>query len=177
MPKGIRINNSTIRLLKGDIADLETDSIVFYARDDLTLGSGFGTAINIRGGPTVRKELQELGPLRVTEVVATTAGDMKTKHIVHADGPKFQEENMERKLETTIANAMKCAEEKGAQSIAFPPMGSGFYGVPLDTSARVTVRTIARYMKETTGLREIVICVIDNREHDAFLAELDNLIQ
>jgi O-acetyl-ADP-ribose deacetylase (regulator of RNase III) len=87
------MKNGAITIVKGDITNIEIDSFVFYARDDLKLGSGFGNAIAMRGGPAVRKELEKHGPLKVTEAIATTAGDMKAKFIIHADGPKFQEEN------------------------------------------------------------------------------------
>ena len=52
-----KIKNTTVRLLRGDIADLEIEAFVYYAREDLALGSGFGGAISVRGGPTIQEEL------------------------------------------------------------------------------------------------------------------------
>ncbi len=48
-------NGKTIRLMKGDVTDLEVDAFAFYAAEDLSLGSGYGTAIAVRGGPRSRK--------------------------------------------------------------------------------------------------------------------------
>ena len=56
-----KINGKTIRLIKGDLTDLDVDAFTFYATEDLALGSGYGTAITIRGGPKIQEELQTLG--------------------------------------------------------------------------------------------------------------------
>ena len=61
------VETEQIELIKGDITLLEVDALVFYAEPNLELGSGFGTAISIRGGPTIKKELEELGPLETGE--------------------------------------------------------------------------------------------------------------
>ncbi|MEN8264923.1 MAG: macro domain-containing protein [Nitrospirota bacterium] len=172
MQDKIQIKKSTLRLIIGDITDLNIDTFVFYAKNDLALGSGFGSAINLRGGPSIRKELENLEPIKVTEAVITSAGDMKARHIIHAAGPKFQEEDTEDKLKLTIKNALKLAEERGLKSMAFPPMGSGFYGVPIDVSARITIQSITEYLNNGAGIEEVVICAMDSREYEPFLAQL-----
>lgn len=170
-----QIKNSTLSVIKADVTATEIDAFVFYARDDLKLGSGFGNAIALRGGPSIRKELENLGPLKVTEVVVTTAGNMKAKHIIHANGPKFQEENIEQKLKTTINNVLKAAESNGIESIAFPPMGAGFYGMPIDASAKITLETIAEYLSKGSEIKDVVVCANDTREYNALAPALQGL--
>jgi O-acetyl-ADP-ribose deacetylase (regulator of RNase III) len=167
-----RINGATLRLVKCDITDLEVDAFVYYARPDLKLGSGFGTAIAMRGGPSVQEALNEIGPRRLTEAVVTAAGEMKAKFIIHAIGPAFQEEDLDSKLRQTIRNVLKEAEAKGITQIAFPPMGAGFYGVPLADSARITLGTISEYLSHNSNINDIVICLLDNREYQPFHEEL-----
>lgn len=171
MADEVKIKNSTLRLAQGDITDLEIQSFVFYAQHDLALGSGYGTAIAIRGGPKVSEELKKMSPLETTQAVISGAGGMKAKHIIHAVGPRFQEENTEGKLRTTILNVLALAEENGIEAIAFPPMGSGFYGVPLDVSARITLETIREYLAGQTKIREVVICLLDRREYKPFQSQ------
>jgi len=125
-----QIRQTTLRLERGDITDFEVEAIVFYAREDLKLGAGFGNAIAVRGGPAIQKELEKLGPAQVTDVFVTGAGNMKTKYILHAVGPKFQEESLEKKLTETVAKALQAADAKGIRQIAFPPMGAGFTACP-----------------------------------------------
>lgn len=172
-----QIKNSTLSVIKADVTDTEIDAFVFYARNDLKLGSGFGNAIALRGGPSIRKELENLGPLKVTDVVVTTAGTMKAKHIIHACGPKFQEENTEQKLKTTIINVLKAAEANGIESIAFPPMGSGFYGVPLDASAKITIGTIAEYLGKGSEIKNVVVCANDTREYKVLAPIIQEMIK
>lgn len=175
MADSIKVKNCNLRLLKGDITDLDIESFVYYAREDLALGSGFGTAISIRGGPTIQKELNEIGNIKITEAVVSSAGEMKAKYIIHANGPKFQEENLSEKLKATIINSFKKAEEKGIKAIAFPPMGAGFYGVPLEQSAEITLNTIKEYLLGDTKLDDVVVCLLDNRDYIPFEKKLSSM--
>jgi O-acetyl-ADP-ribose deacetylase (regulator of RNase III) len=162
------IENCTLRLVQQDITDFEVEAIVFYARPDLSLGSGFGSAITRRAGPAVKAELDKIGSIKPTEAAITAAGEMKTRYIVHAAGPAFQEEQLEEKLRSTILNSLRCAEEKGIRQIAFPPMGAGFYGVSLPACREIMIRTIREHLAKGGAMREIVICANDPREYRAF---------
>ncbi|MHC5081498.1 MAG: macro domain-containing protein [Planctomycetota bacterium] len=173
--ESVQVNKSTVRAMKGDIADLEVEAFVFYASPDLAIGSGFGTAISARGGPSIEKELKELSPVSLGEAVVTAAGKMKAKHIIHAVGPRFQEEEIEGKLRTTVLNALKRADEKGIVQVAFPAMGAGFYGIPIADCARVMVDTIQGYLKGETKIREVIFCLVDSREFAPFQKQLATL--
>lgn len=169
------VNQGVIRLAKEDITTLAVEAFVFYARSDLELGPGFGSAITRRGGPTVKKELDAVGSIPLTDAVITSGGNLAAKHIVHAVGPTFQEEGLEEKLRATIVSALKRAEERGITQIAFPPMGAGFYGVPLPLCAELMVTTIASHLSTETAIREVVLCANDQREFNAFTAALATL--
>lgn len=167
------IDQSVIRLEKGDLTAMEIEAIVFYASPDLVLGSGFGSAIAARGGMSIQEELKPYGTISTGEAVVSSAGELNSKYIVHAVGPRFQESDTEGKLRLTIKNALKAAEEKGIRKIAFPPMGTGFYGVPLNLCAKVMVDEINNCLADHSSFEEIVICVLDNREFNAFQTFMD----
>lgn len=167
-----KINNSMLRLVMTDITTLEVESFVFYAQHNLALGAGFGTAIAVRGGPSIQRELDSLGPVETTEVVVSSAGEMKADYIIHAVGPRFQEEDLESKLKTTVENCLQAALGKELKQIAFPPMGAGFYGVPLDLSARITLGTIEEFLSGQTGISEVIVCLMDQREYQPFRKQL-----
>ncbi len=173
MPDEIRIKESTIRLTRGDITDLEVESFVYYARSDLALGSGYGNAISMRGGPSIQEELNKLTPVNTTGAVISEAGNLKAKYIIHAVGPKFQEPDLENKLRETILNSLKLADEKRIAQLAFPPMGTGFYGVPLTVSADVTISAITEHLSNNTGIKEVIICLLDTREYTPFQKRLN----
>jgi O-acetyl-ADP-ribose deacetylase (regulator of RNase III) len=172
MPDQVQVKDATLRVVREDITLYETDAFVYYAQNDLQLGTGFGAAIAVRGGPSIQQELNEMGPVETCQVVISGAGKLPATYILHAVGPKFQEEEIEAKIETTVSNALATADEKGIQRIALPPMGRGFYGVPLAASAKLTVDAVKKYLGGETKIREVVICVNDHAEVDAIQANL-----
>jgi O-acetyl-ADP-ribose deacetylase (regulator of RNase III) len=164
-----------IRIVKDDITTLEVDAFVFYASPDLLLGAGFGNAISMRGGPAIQEELKKFGSVETGAAVTTSGGELKAKYIVHAVGPRFQEADTERKLKAVTLNALKQAESKGVERLAFPTMGTGFYGIPLDVSAKVTLGAIREYLANGhTKLKEVVICARDTRDVKPFQAVLES---
>jgi len=161
-----------LRLLKEDVTLIDVDAFVYYARHDLVLGSGFGGAISARGGPDIQPELDALAPVETCDVVVSGAGELKARHIFHAVGPRFQEEDTEPKLRKTIQNVLAAASGKGIRSLAFPPMGAGYYGIPLDDCARVMIEEIRAHLDGKTSLEDVVICVQDLREQEPFMARM-----
>jgi len=170
--EGTRINQTAVRLIRDDITDLDIDAFVFYAQNDLVLGSGFGNAITVRGGPNVQKELDELAPVETGEAVVSDAGGLKAKYVIHAVGPKFQEADTETKLHATMLNALKRADENGVEQLAFPAMGAGYYGILPGTCAKVMIDALRDYLRAETGIREVIICVFDTPQYDAFKSAL-----
>ncbi len=164
----VPLHGRLLRLIKDDLTALDVEAFVFYARPNLELGSGFGSAITRRGGPAIKKELDAIGSIAVTEAVVTTGGNLKAAHIVHAAGPAFQEPDIEAKLRATIVHALRAAEARGISQLALPAMGAGFYGVPLPVCVRIMVETLTKYLAAEPALREVIICANDGREYRAF---------
>ena len=90
-------------------------------------------------------------------------------------GPRFQEEDLEGKLRATVLNCLKKAEENGIKTVAFPAMGAGYYGIPVDLCARVMLESIKNHLSGETGIEEILICVLDTPQYEGFKAPLDRL--
>jgi O-acetyl-ADP-ribose deacetylase (regulator of RNase III) len=170
MAEETRIGDTSLSLHVGDITTLDVDAFVYYARSDLSLGSGFGTAISVRGGPSVQKELSQYGTIPTTQAVITGGGNLKARHIIHSVGPKFQEEDLEKHLRETMLNVLKLADDRGLREIAFPLMGAGFYGVPPDTSARVMLEALHEYLQGKTEIKKVIVSVVDSRQAKAFKA-------
>ena len=172
----LRVNEKIIRLMVGFITDIRNmDGIVYYARPDLTLGSGFGTAISTQGGPKVQEELKKAGSANMTDVVVTGGGNLQARYILHAVGPRFQEEDSEEKLRTTTLNTLQRAEEYKLQKIVFPAMGSGFYGIPLEVCARVTLGVVKEFLEKAAEPKEVVFCLRDSRELKVFQEHLQKM--
>ena len=101
-----------------------------------------------------------------------TAGAMQPRHIIHACGPKFHESELEPKLRKCVQSGLHTADKAGLKTVAFPPMGAGFYGVPLDQCASVMLDVIRHFLEGQTSVAEVIICVLDNRELRAFETKL-----
>ncbi len=172
MPVQETVGSSRVTVLTGDITDLPVDGIVYHARPDQILGSGPGTAISVRGGPSIQAELRQVGGAPVGEAVVTGAGNLKAKFIIHTVGPRFQEEETEAKLRAAITSALKRASERGIRRVAFPAVGSGFYGVPIEMGARIVVSTVVEYLREHAEIEELTFCLVDSRECRAYEAQL-----
>lgn len=170
-----KVGKSAIRLQQGDLTALPVDAWVFYAKENLEIGSGYGTAIQMRGGVAVRNALKEIGSLKMGEAAVTTAGEMKAKQIIHAVGPKFQEPGMEKKLDDCMKSSLKAARDNGMKRVAFPLMGHGFYGVPGALSARVMLENIRAHLSGETSLEEVIICVQDLHQYVPVKEQLEKI--
>jgi O-acetyl-ADP-ribose deacetylase (regulator of RNase III) len=168
-----KIGDKRLRMVRGDITDLEVEAFVFDITADAKLGSGFGGAIQQRGGIVIQKELDAYGSVPTGAAVVTQAGALKAEHIIHVNGPKFREEDEAGKLEKAVTSALARAEERGIKQLAFPPIGTGMYQVPMDLCARVMVDAISRHLANGSGLEDVLIVVQDPREIGPFTAKLE----
>jgi O-acetyl-ADP-ribose deacetylase (regulator of RNase III) len=167
-----KIGERVIKLVRGDITALEVEAFVFDITADCKLGSGYGGAIAQRGGKAVQTALDQVGKLATGEAVITTAGEMKAKHIVHTNGPKYHEPGTEEKLRKATLASLRVATEQGLTQLAFPPIGTGLYQVPLDLCARVMIDAVTKHLQGETSLKEILFVALDQREYAPLEAAL-----
>jgi O-acetyl-ADP-ribose deacetylase (regulator of RNase III) len=166
------VHGHLVRVVKADLTSLDVDAFVFDAGEDLVLGAGHGGAIAVRGGPAIQAELKTLAPVAVGHAVVSAAGKLKAKHIIHAVGPKFQEEDEEDKLRAAVRSALRLAEEHEVRRLAMPPLGTGFYGMGVDRAAAIIVATLEEHLRGPSHLDEVLICVLDTKDVVPFESRL-----
>jgi len=108
----IQVHNSTLQLEQGDITDSSADAIVNAANSDLILGAGVAGAIRRKGGPSIQEECDRIGSRPVGNAVITSAGNLQTRFVIHAVGPKWGEGHEVKKLRNTAIKSLQRAEEK-----------------------------------------------------------------
>lgn len=167
-----KVGSKVMSLVRGDITQSEVDAFVYDITEDCKLGSGYGGAIMMRGGKVIQDELAEIGMCKTGEAVVTTAGDLAASFIIHVNGPKFHEPDTEAKLERATRAALQCAKQKGLKRVAFPPIGTGLYQVPLDVCADVMVKTVESHLASDTSLEEVRFVAGDSREFAPLQARL-----
>lgn len=160
-----------ISIRQGDITDVEADAIVNAANSSLCMGAGVAGAIKRKGGESIEEEAIGKGPIPVGEAVATGAGNLPAKYVIHAAvmGPDLQTDA--QKIKQATLNSFKRADELGVHSIAFPALGTGVGGFPLQQAAKVMFRAIAEHLSQKTPLQEVMIILYSGDAYEAFAAE------
>lgn len=167
-----KIGKRVIRLVVGDIADLDVDAFVYDITEDAKLGSGYGGAIASRAGKVVQDELDAIGSCPKGEAIITSAGKMKADKIIHVNGPKFFEPDEKKKLRKATKAALALAEKNDIKRMAFPPIGTGLYQVDLELCAEVLVDTISKHLEGKSKLEEVLLVALDTREFKPFEAHM-----
>jgi len=170
--KQITVNNSKIKLVKGDITELAVDAIVNAANAQLILGGGVAGAIRKKGGPTIQEECYKIGGTYVGGAVITTGGNLKAKYVIHAVGPRMGEGNEDEKLKNATLNSLKLMDEKKLKSIAFPAISTGIFGYPIDRCSKIMISTAKEHLNSNTQIDEVIFCLYTALDFDIFFKEL-----
>ena len=131
-----------IELWNGDICDLEVDAIVNAANITLWMATGVGGALKRAGGDSIEFAAVRQAPAPLGGAVVTPAGILAARYVIHAVSLDRDRRTSAATIESAVRSAMACAGELGVSSIAFPALGSGVGGFPLEESARITVATV-----------------------------------
>ena len=131
-----------IELWNGDICDLEVDAIVNAANLSLWMSTGVGGALKRAGGDAIEFAAVRQAPVPLGGAIVTPAGKLAAKVVIHAVSLDRDRRTSGPVIEAAVRSAMARAREIGATSIAFPALGTGVGGFPLDEAARITVETV-----------------------------------
>ncbi len=168
----VDINNSVLELVEGDITEMQTQAIVNAANAQLIMGGGVAGAIRKKGGPRIQEECSKIGGTFVGGAVITTAGNLKTKHVIHAAGPRMGEGNEDEKLKNAALNSLKLADDNNLKSISFPAISAGIFGFPIHRCAEIMLKTTIDYLKGETGLERVVFCLFGQDAYRVFENQL-----
>ncbi|MEV4039740.1 O-acetyl-ADP-ribose deacetylase [Streptomyces umbrinus] len=166
---------TAIEFVQGDITRQSVDAIVNAANSSLLGGGGVDGAIHRRGGPEILAECRKLRAghygkgLRTGQAVATTAGRLDARWVIHTVGPVFSpSEDRSELLASCYRESLRVADELGARTVAFPAVSAGVYGWPMDDAARIAVGTV----RDTeTAVTEARFVLFDERAYEAFAAQ------
>ncbi|MEV4067131.1 O-acetyl-ADP-ribose deacetylase [Nonomuraea dietziae] len=138
-----------ITTVQGDITEQEVDAVVNAANSSLMGGGGVDGAIHRRGGPAILDECRALRASRygrglpTGQAVATTAGNLPARWVIHTVGPVHsRDEDRSALLASCYRESLKVADSLGAATVALPAISAGIYGWPMDDAARVAVTTV-----------------------------------
>lgn len=163
------IGDCELKIVQDDITELAVDAIVNAANNELVMGGGVAGAIKNKGGSQVEEEAVKKGPIEIGEAVATSAGKLKARHVIHAATMGMDNVTDEIKIRNSCANALKVADQLKAKSVAFPALGCGVGGFPLKAAAKIMAQQIWKHLREEkSGLKQIIFCMRDKEAYEIF---------
>ncbi|MTE17123.1 O-acetyl-ADP-ribose deacetylase [Nocardia aurantiaca] len=166
-----------LRAVRGDITEQDVDAIVNAANSSLLGGGGVDGAIHRKGGPEILAACRALRASRygrglpTGQAVATTAGNLSARWVIHTVGPVWSAtEDRAALLASCYRESLRVADELGAGIVAFPAVSTGVYGWPMDDGARIAVETVRRAETRVREVRFVLFSEEALRTYAAALA-------
>jgi len=174
----VRIKNSVIELVEGDITKQAVDAIVNAANTSLLGGGGVDGAIHRAGGPAILEECKKIGGCPTGLAVITTGGNLPAKHVIHTVGPVWHNGSQKEPelLHNAYKNSLLQAESNSLESIAFPSISTGAYRFPIDKASRIALSTIIEHLKGKTNIKTVLFVLFGAAAFEAYKNTLQQLL-
>lgn len=161
-----------VELKKGDITRMEVDAIVNAANNYLFMGAGLAGAIKRAGGQEIEEEAVAKGPVPVGHAVATGAGKLKARYVIHAAVMGTDLVTDAEKIRMATRESLKCARDLGVKTLAFPALGTGVGGFSFEDCARIMIEEIFNFLKQDRGIEKVFLVLFDEAAYYIFREQL-----
>jgi O-acetyl-ADP-ribose deacetylase (regulator of RNase III) len=172
-----------IELAIGDITEQDVDAIVNAANGSLLGGGGVDGAIHRGGGPEILAACREIRRTTYPDglptglAVATTAGALPARWVIHTVGPVYSGSPDDRRLLASChTESLRVADGLGARTVAFPAISTGVYGFPVERAAPIALGTTALELARRPELEEVRFVLFGDDAHGVFEAALAALL-
>lgn len=161
-----------IELWNGDICHLEVDAIVSPASPSLWMSVGIAAEIKRLGGDEIEIGAVRQGPAELGDAVVTPAGRLAARVVIHAVSLDHGRSASAPGIDRATRSAMARARELGLGSIAYPALGSGIGGLPLDEAAEAAVRAVRDELHTPSSVEHVIFALRGAATYEAFAAAL-----
>jgi O-acetyl-ADP-ribose deacetylase (regulator of RNase III) len=155
-----------LEVREGDIAEVAADAIANAANDRLWMGAGVAGAIKRAGGDEVEREAMAQGPIALGTAVATGAGRLPARWVVHGAVMGQDLRTNTDLVARTTQSCLEVADELGCRSLALPAFGTGVGGFSLAECARIMVAEVLSFEPRT--LKLVIFAVLGRDAYEAF---------
>jgi O-acetyl-ADP-ribose deacetylase (regulator of RNase III) len=168
-----------IVLMQGDITKIPVDAMANAANSALAGGGGVDGAIHRAGGPAIMRELDAVrartGGCPTGSAVATGAGNLPAKHVLHAVGPVWHggARGEPELLASCYRTCLELAGERGARSVSFPAISTGIYGYPQKEAAAIALREVKAHLDGQSSVEQVIFVLFDRASFDLYRTLLD----
>jgi O-acetyl-ADP-ribose deacetylase (regulator of RNase III) len=173
----VAVQQSNLEVVQGDITQQETEAIGNAANSALAGGGGVDGAIHRAGGPAIMSQLKaKYKGCPTGSAVITGGGNLKTKYVIHAVGPRYSGSPKDAEL---LSNAYQkslelCSQNK-ISSIAFPSISTGIYGYPVEEASRIALKTVIDYLKKHPEIQLVRFVLFDSKTYSVYEKVLKEL--
>jgi O-acetyl-ADP-ribose deacetylase (regulator of RNase III) len=159
----VKVNESTLELVVGDITKQETEAVVNAANNRLAPGGGVAGAIHRAAGPELWEECKKLGGCETGQAKLTRGYRLPASYVIHTVGPVYSGLSEDAKLlESCYRESLQLARERGIKSISFPAISTGIFGYPVEEAAKIALKTIVDALRETPNIQLVRLVLRDS---------------
>ena len=174
----VDFKGTRIEVIRGDLTEEDTETIVNAANSHLKHGGGVAGAIVRKGGRIIQEESDKIGYVSVGKAAITGGGKLKAKYVIHTVGPRWGEGDEDNKLESAIKSALTLAMEYKIKSISLPAISTGIFGFPKERGVEIILRTIKDFIEKNQNRINLIRCVsIDRQTAGIFNEKLNKLFK
>jgi len=182
----LKIGNTEITLIKGDITQQNTDAIVNAANSSLLGGGGVDGAIHKAGGSKILEECKNIrktyfpNGLPTGEAVITSGGKLKAKYVIHTVGPVWYggKKNEPDLLRNCYFNSLKLAVKNNIKTVSFPAISTGAYGYPIEKATIIVVSTLKDFLlTQQHSFSEIRFILFSDYDYNVYKKVFMNLLE
>lgn len=175
----VKIKNSILELICGDITRQETEAIVNAANETLLGGGGVDGAIHRAGGPKILEECKMHGGCKTGDAKITTGGNLKARYVIHTVGPIWRGggESEDKLLAGCYKRLLEVAEENNIKSTSFPSISTGAYRFPVESASKIALQTVINYLKGNTKIERVVLVLFDAKTLEIYEKSLNSILE
>jgi len=165
----MKINNTELKIIKGDITQLKVDAIVNAANSKLVMASGLAVAIKKRGGQKIEDEALKKGPVKIGAAIETTAANLPAKYVIHAVTIDENSQTDEAIIRNACHNSLELSKRLKVKSIAFPALGCGVGGFSSKAAAKIMSQEVLKHARyDLLPVEEIIFVLYDDETFNVF---------
>jgi O-acetyl-ADP-ribose deacetylase (regulator of RNase III) len=174
--RSFQLSFLSLDVLEGDLSAQSVDAVVNAANNELWMGAGVAGALKARGGHEIEREAMALGPISPGEAVVTTAGRLPAAYVIHAAVMGQDLRTDAALIASATAAALAQAERLGLRSVAFPALGTGVGGFPLEQFAGIMVDAVRAHAAASGTLRRVLLVLYGRQAYETVVSAVAGLL-